>query len=59
MRAQKELGESGKNIHFWVEDASTPAGEFKNQKPKNVQLNYVSFAPDSKIGISLMYTQNV
>ena len=36
MRAQKELGESGKNIHFWAEDASTPAGEFKNQKPKNV-----------------------
>lgn len=36
MRAQKELGESGENIHIWVEDASTPAGEFKNQKPKNV-----------------------
>lgn len=36
MRPQKELGESGKNVHFLVEDASTPAGEFKNQKPRSV-----------------------
>ena len=36
MRARKELGESGKKKNFWAEDASTPAGEFKNQKPKNV-----------------------